>query len=296
MELRRLRYFVVLAETLSFRRAAARLQISQPSLTVGIRDLERELGASLFARSNRGVTLTPAGEAALGYARAALVDAEMVRQSVREWSDLEEGRLTVMFASAAYGLLPRVLQAFRRRHPRAELVVEEASPAEIARRLRLRRADVGLVRLPLADPTHLETAVVAVDELIAAVPDWHPLARERSISLGQLAQESLISYRRDDAVHAVILAACQRAGVTLDVKQEVAQGHTIVTLVQSGLGIGLVARALRYLPDGVKLIPLAERLSIETAMVTPRDTTNGLAISLRALALAELGGRWPRVG
>lgn len=287
MELRQLRYFAVLAETLSFRRAAERLHISQPPLTVAIRKLEEELGAPLFTRSNRGVALTPAGEAALEFARASLLEAELVRQAVRAWSDLEGGRLALGFVSSSFMLLPRLLPAFRRRHPGVELIAEERTLTEISRGLQQRQIDVGVVRLPLPDPTHLDTFVIDVDELIAAVPESHPLARQRTISIAQLAGEPLVSFPRDDAMHAVILAACQAEGFEPLVKQEAAQSHTITTLVQSGLGIGLVARSMEYNPEGVRLLRLTEPLPIETAIVIARDAPSRLALSLRNLAQAE---------
>src|SRR5688572_6835822 len=105
MELRQLRYFTTIAETLNFHRAAERLNVSQPPLTVAIRKLEEELGAALFLREARGVSLTPAGEAALPFARSALVQADLVRQAAREGSEGERGRLLIGFiGSAVFGL------------------------------------------------------------------------------------------------------------------------------------------------------------------------------------------------
>jgi DNA-binding transcriptional LysR family regulator len=293
MDLRQLRYFVVLAETLNFRRAAERLNLSQPPLTVAIRKLEAELGSPLFTRSNRGVALTPEGEAALGPARLALAQSDQVRHAVRAQAQAQRGRLTVGFASAAYALLPRLAPAFRRRYPQAELVLEEASSMEIGRRIRLRQLDAGLVRLPMQDPVHMETTVIETDELVAAVPDTHALARRRMVSLGQLAEEPFISYSPDDTVHGSIVAACQAAGFTPRVVQQAAQTHTVISLVQSGLGVGLAPSGIRYTPEGVKLLRLVEHVPIELGLALPRDTTNALALGLRAVAQAELKLRRP---
>jgi DNA-binding transcriptional LysR family regulator len=288
MDLRQLRYFVVLAETLNFRRAAERLNISQPPLTVAIQKLEEELGAPLFTRNSRGVELTAVGDAALPSARLALAQADQVRQAVRGCSEGQRGRLTVGFASAAYALLPRVASAFRRRHPHVELILEESTTTEIGRRLRLRQLDAGLVRLPLLDPVHVETTVIEVDELVAALPESHPLARRRSIPLDLLAQEPFVGYQQDDVVQAAILAACQAAGFAPRIAQQAGQTHTVISLVQSGLGVGLVPRGIRYAPQGVKLLRLAEPVRIELGLALPREATNSLALALRAVAESDL--------
>src|SRR5438067_4816955 len=135
MELRQLLYFTTLADALNFHRAAERLNISQPPLTVAIRKLEEELGMRLFVRGPRGVTLTAAGEAALGPARAALAEAEAVRQAAREGSEGERGRLTVGFVSSAiYALLPGLIPLYRRRYPQVDLILEESTSVDIARK------------------------------------------------------------------------------------------------------------------------------------------------------------------
>ena len=126
MELRQLRYFVMLAETGNFHRAAERLNMSQPPLTVAIRKLEEELGAALFIRSARGVALTAAGRASLEMARATLAQADRFREAAREGAAGERGRLRVGFVgSATFELLPRLIAEYRRRYPAVELVLEE---------------------------------------------------------------------------------------------------------------------------------------------------------------------------
>jgi DNA-binding transcriptional LysR family regulator len=288
MDLRQLRYFVVLAETLNFRRAAERLNISQPPLTVAIQKLEEELGAPLFVRSRRGVALTPAGEATLEAARLTLAQADQVRQAARVGTKGARGRLTLGFVSAAYALLPRLLSAYQRRYPQVELTLEEAGSSELLRRLRLRQLDAALLRLPLLDPVHLETSVIELDELVAAVPQHHPLAGRRSIPLRLLAEEQLIGCQADDVVHAAILAACRTAGFTPRLAHQAAQTHTVISLVQSGLGIGLVPAGIRYAPEGVELLRLANPVRIEMGLALPREPTSQPALALRAVAQAEL--------
>lgn len=290
MDLRQLRYFLMAAETLNFRRAAERLNVSQPPLTVAIRKLEEELGAPLFSRSTRGVSLTPAGEAALEAARGVLLQVDKLRQAVSERSDAERGRLVIGFVSSAtYGLLPRLLAAFRRRYPRVELVLEEAAGDDIARRLRLRQLDAGLVPLPLAEPVHLETTLLETDDLVIAVPEAHPLAERRSAPLALLAPERFIAFPHASALGAVVLRGCHQAGFAPNVVQEVDHPQTLLSLVQGGLGVGLApAGAARQAPDGVKLVRLGEPLRLETGLALTRDAVNPLALGLRALARSEL--------
>jgi DNA-binding transcriptional LysR family regulator len=288
MELRQLLYFTTLAETLNFHRAAERLNISQPPLTVAIRKLEEELGAPLFVRGPRGVTLTAAGEAALESARAALAQAEDVRQAVRQGSRGERGRLAVGFVgSAIYALIPRLIPLYRRRYPLVDLVLEEAASADIVRRIRARELDVGLVRLPLLEHGHVDTQVVETDELVAAVPAGNPLAHRRSLSLDMLSGEPFIIYTPISVLHATILMACQRAGFMPLVAQEAPQVHTILSLVQSGLGVALVpSKTTRNVPDGVKLLRLADPARIETGVAMAHDA-NPFARNFRELAIAN---------
>jgi DNA-binding transcriptional LysR family regulator len=289
VDLRQLLYFTTLAETLNFHRAAERLNISQPPLSVAIRKLEEELGAPLFLRGARGVTLTPAGEAALEPARAALAQAEQVRQSVRDGGAGERGRLRVGFVgSAIYALLPRLIPVFRRRYPQVDLVLEEATSIEIARRIHARQLDVGLIRLPLLELTQLDATVVESDELVAAIPTSNPLAQRRSAPLRALAAEPFILYTRLSVLHATILLACHKAGFVPSVAQEAEQVHTILSLVQSGLGVALVpSKVTRYVPDGVRLVRLAEAPRIETGVVLARGAASPQALNFQALAMEE---------
>ena len=197
MELRHLRYFVALAETGNFHRAAELLNMSQPPLTVAIRKLEAELGTALFDRGPRGVTLPPAGIAALDTAHATLAQAERFHRTVREGSTGERGRLRVGFVgSAVFELLPRIIPAFRERYPLVELVLEETTSVGIVRNIQAGTMDVGLVRLPLLELAAVETRVVDRDELHVAISVASPLAHGDKIALEMLKSEPFILQAR----------------------------------------------------------------------------------------------------
>jgi DNA-binding transcriptional LysR family regulator len=284
MELRQLRYLAVLSETLNFTRAAERLNISQPPLTVAIAKLERELGARLFNRSNRGLTLTPAGEDVLRHARQVLLHAERLRQAVRLRSDVEEGRLHIGFVSSTAVLLPRILPEFRRHFPQVEIVISEGSYLDTARRLRLRRLDAALVRMPMPDQTHLETALIAVDEFVAAVPEAHPLALRRSLPPHFLKSETLVGYLPDDPLGTALGTALRERGIREDGGLPVAHCDAALNLVRSGIGIALIPGDTSPIPGGVRLLRLSDRIEIETGLAQPRDADNRLVDSFREVA------------
>lgn len=275
MELRRLQYFVTLAETLNFHRAAQRLHISQPPLTVAIRKLEQELGAPLFERNPRGVTLTPAGEAALEPARIALAQVEQIRLAVKQGVTGERGRLAIGFVgSATFELLPRLIEPFRRRHPAVELVLSEGSSGEIQRRVEAGSLDLGLLRLPLQESPDIVVKVVERDHMVVALPSSHLLARKPCLDLKQLVDQPFVVYSDISVLRATTVAACQHAGFKVRIVQEAAQLQTILSLVQSGIGIALVpARAKRFTPDRVVLVPLTELINIELGIAYTRNSS-----------------------
>lgn len=272
MDLRQLRYFTALADTLNFHRAAERLNMSQPPLTVAIRKLEEDLGTPLFERETRGVRLTAAGQAALGPARAALVQAEQVREAVRQGAAGLSGRLTVGFiGSAVAGLLPRIVSPFRQAYPQVDLVLEEMNSVEIVRAIAARRIDAGLVRLPVMDATPVAIDVIERDVLHAALPTAEVQGRD-AIALAEFADHPLVIYSPVSVLHATIRLACQRAEIAPRIAQEAMQVQTILGLVQAGLGWALVpARTARFVPEGVTLLPLTEPIAIEMGIASAQD-------------------------
>lgn len=274
MDLRQLRYFSVLAETLNFHRAAERLNISQPPLTVAIRKLEQQLGATLFERGARGVRLTASGAGIVGAVHAALAAAEEVRSLARRGAAGATGRLSVGFIGSAVGeLLPRIVSPFREAYPDVALALEEMNSVEIVRAIAARRIDVGLVRLPVMDPADVEIHVAERDELVVAVPASFAV-EEAPLDLARLADEPFIIYDQVSVLHATIRLACQRKGFAPRVAQEAIQVQTILSLVEAGLGVALVpSRTARFAPRGVRLVPLAEPVPIEMGLAWSRAVT-----------------------
>jgi len=261
MELRHLRYFVAVAEALSFARAAERLHLSQPPLSRQIRALEDELGTPLFARTKRSVRLTPAGAALLPEARRLLRDADGLKAGARQVAAGEVGALALGFISvAAYNLLPELAPEFRRRHPGVKLALQEATSDVQLPALRQAELDVGLVLPPVAEPG-LEYAPLLHEPLMAALPTGSSGGRA-PVALASLRDKPFILIPRQvgTSLYDAIVGACQRAGFSPRIEQEAIQMQTIVSLVAAGMGVALVPASLRHLRrTGVTYRPLAER-------------------------------------
>lgn len=252
MELRHLRYFVAVAEDLHFGRAAARLHIAQPPLSRQIRDLERELGAELFARVKGRVSLTHAGRAFLVEARRTLAQAERARATAQRAARGEVGRLRVGFVEAATysGVLADVLGLFRARHPDVGLELFELSSLQQTEALREGRVEVGVLHsLPYDAAEWLGVERLTDDPMIVALPSGHRLARRPTLPLAALAAEPLLLLRRPDGpgLHDRIIAACQAAGFSPAVAQQAGQLQTLVGLVAAGAGVTFVPGSLEAL-------------------------------------------------
>ncbi len=177
MELRQLRYFVAVAEELHFRRAAARLHVSQPPLSTQIAALEAELGVLLLARTRRRVALTPAGAAFLREARAILAGVDAAATTARAIDSGQEGVLRVSFVgSALLSIVPGIVQRFRAARPLVQIALRERPTSAQLEAVRTGIADIGLVRPPVQADPELVTELVLRERTVAALPAGHPLA------------------------------------------------------------------------------------------------------------------------
>jgi DNA-binding transcriptional LysR family regulator len=261
VELRQLRYFVVLADELHFRRAAARLHISQPPLSKQIAALEQELGCRLLERTRRRVALTPAGEAFLRDTTAVLAELDVAVSMARALDSGLAGVLRVGFVgSALLSIVPAAVQAFSHDRPSVEVELRELPTVEALRLVRSGTIDVGLVRPPMEPDAALRTELVLRERTIAAVPAGHPLARLRRIPLRRLAAEPLVLFPRSQApgFHDLLIGELAAAGGSPSVAQYAPETTTIVGLVAAGIGVSLVPASVAHLGlDGVVYRPLA---------------------------------------
>ena len=275
MDLRRLGYFVVLAEELHFGRAARRLRIAQPSLSQQIRVLERELGVELVTRGARGVELTAAGGALLAEGRRTLVQAERAEEAARRAARGEIGALIVGFmGSAGRNLLPAVVRTFRERHPGVALEVKEIELAETNRAVREGRVDAAFIR-PIGEDPELAIGRLPDDALVAVLHEGHRLAARPSVPMAALAEELFV--RPNAAVGLqpwidFLLATCRRAGFEARFAPEEASSlQAIVGLVAAGAGVSVMSATTHTLPrTGVAAVPI-DGATMELAVACRRD-------------------------
>ncbi|WP_327169134.1 LysR family transcriptional regulator [Streptomyces subrutilus] len=245
MDLRQLAYFVAVAEERNFTRAAARVHISQSGVSAQIRSLERELGAELFDRSGRAVTLTVAGKAALEHARAALAAAEAVEQAVGEVGDLVRGRVTVgMVIGCTVTPLFEALAAFRRAHPGVEIVLLEDNSDRLVRAVREGALDLALVGTAGSVPAGLEALTVVSERLVVAVPAGHPLARRRRIRLRDLADHPIVAMPEGTGLRTAFDRACAARGLRPAVALQAGAAEAVADLAARGLGVAVLSASV----------------------------------------------------
>jgi DNA-binding transcriptional LysR family regulator len=246
MELKTLRYFSVLAEELHFGRAAKRLHISQPPLSVQIMKLERELGVELLHRSQRQVQLSPAGVVFLEHVADILSSVTEAANAARRAARGEIGRLDIaFFLGATYTLLPRILRRFRAENPHVKLVLQDMELPQVLDAVVSGAVDVGFLRPPATDAT-VATEVLLHEPFVAAVPETHRLAARRQLRLADLAEEAFVMFAPSRSVlYSQIMQGCREAGFHPNVVQEARRPETLVGLVGAGAGIALVASSVQ---------------------------------------------------
>jgi len=299
MELRKLRYFVVLAEELHFGRAAQRLHITQPPLTMAIQALEAELRVPLFTRSPRHVALTHAGMVFLEQAQLLLARAADAIELARAADRGEVGRLTVAFMSASVDtLLAPVLRDFASRFPAVRLELREMPMPQQFPALRNGDVDLGFVRPPV-DFAELDSEILLNETLVVALPRGHALAKLRRIPARRLAPESFVMFRRAPGLvlHDLVMRFCLQIGLSPRVVQEATQSHVIVGLVSAGIGVALVPSSTQGTRmRGVEYRPLLEKTpAVQTALAWRRADPSPAVAAFRKTTqevAARLGREW----
>jgi DNA-binding transcriptional LysR family regulator len=296
MELRRLRYFVVLAEELHFGRAARRLHMAQPPLSQQIRRLEDELGVQLFERTHHRVELTHSGLQFLHQARVVLEQAERAVAVAQRADRGELGVVEVGFTSSLpySDLFASLLRDFSRHRPEVRLHLRELSSRVQLSQLAEGRLDVGLVRPTQTEhDDELESWAIAADAFIVALPSQHRLARAPGVTLGQLRDDPFILYSRalGSGITEQILALCMAAGFSPRIAQEVLEMPTIVGLVAAGIGVGVVAEPLsRLRVPGVVFRPLTDvQATLELRLCARRGRRSPAAEQFIAAVLKSAG-------
>ena len=288
MDLRRLRYFCAVAEELHFGRAAERMHVVQSAVSQQVKCLEEELGFDLLDRSRHGVRLTIQGTVFLPEARAILSRMEAGIQRVRASADGIVGRLAIGFVdNVLWSTLPPMLREFRSRRPMVELVLRPLDRAVQIDALRASSIDVGILPAP-APGKGVETSLLVGAPLLAALPEGHRFAGQPSLSLAALADEPFVLFppTMRSRILELITAACAQAGFTPRIAQEAEQLHTLMALVNAGLGVTLVPDwVARAHPMGIRYARIEDALPPYELLVAWRTgATNPAIEAFRAIA------------
>ncbi|MEV0146091.1 MULTISPECIES: LysR family transcriptional regulator [unclassified Nonomuraea] len=245
MDLQQMRYVVAVAETGGFTRAAERCLVVQSALSHQIARLERELGARLFDRTSRRVSLTPAGEAFLPAARQALDAADRARAEVAAAAGEIRGRLAIgVIPTVAAVDLPRELKDFHARHPRVRVTLRTGTSEELTERVRQGGLDVAFLGLPRAGrPKGVRARELARGELVAVVAPGHPLTGQDGVDLRRLAEETFVDFPAGTAGRAQSDEAFEAAGIQREVAFEVTAVDFMARLVREGLGVAMMPAA-----------------------------------------------------
>jgi LysR family hca operon transcriptional activator len=261
MELRHLRYFIVVAETGGFTAAAERLHTVQPSLSRQIRNLEAHVGTPLFERSSRHVELTKAGRAFLDEARLTLAQADRAVERARQVARGQSGRLTLGFVFGVEAeQLMRVVNALHGELEHVELALHSQSSPTLITKLKERQIDAAFIR-PSRQAQGLNVQTLRSEKLIAALPANHALAKQPSIHLAQFVGEPFISVTREHApvLHDAIHDYASRLGVELRAAYRSENLMMALSLINSVGGVCLLPEhSVRLFPQGVVALPLAE--------------------------------------
>ncbi|MDP3976552.1 MAG: LysR family transcriptional regulator [Pseudomonas sp.] len=260
MTIKQLRAFLAVAQSLSFVQACARLHLSQPALSLAIKNLEQSLGGPLLVRTTRSVNLTPEGELLLPIARRLLADWDNTEELLRQHFTLQLGKVAIAaMPSFAGNLLPVALKAFRTRHPKVNVAVHDVINEHVLEMLRNRRVELGIAFEP-ESLDGLDFIPFYTDRFVAVVPADCPLAESLEVSWAELLKESFITLQRPSAVRLLLEESIAAQHGKLQVAFESHQLVTVGRMVAQGLGVSAVpSLCIQQMQElGARCIALSE--------------------------------------
>jgi DNA-binding transcriptional LysR family regulator len=301
VQFHQLSYFVAVAETRHFTRAAERMRVAQPSLSQQVRALERDVGATLFHRIKGNVTLTEAGETLLPIARRILAETETAYQAIRELDELGRGRVRLgATPSLCTGLLPTMLATFRRDYPGIELSIRESGSRDLQAELSQGALDLGIIiDSRLHDDPRLSTAPLLAEELVVISAKDSPAPTNGTrMPIRALRDRPLVMFRRGYDLRDATVAACRAEGFEPTFAIEGGEMDAVLEFVRAGVGLAVVPatvvgdrfRTTRFSAPGLtRTVQLAFRRDVE-----PTRATQALRDAILAsLADAARAGRLP---
>ena len=294
-DLRRLQYFVAVAQERNFTRAAERLHVAQPALSRQVRLLEQELGVELLHRTTHEFALTEAGEFLLKRGPALLTAADELWRSTRTYGSGERGELRVAYgASASYETAPQLLRALTERHPGIAITTEVKSVSEITAGVAEGSIDLGVVRCPQPVPGLVNRTIRREPQGLLLRCD-HRLASRPAVKLSDLADETLALHARDanPGHYDAVLALCREQGFEPPILVRTLTFDLAYSPILRGEAVSIVGESSRTgLPDGLCWLPVVPTATVEVGVVARRHNRSPVADRMLEEAVgiaAELG-------
>jgi len=279
LTLAQLRCFAAVAHDLNFRRAAEGLNMTQPPLTRHIQALEDEVGVTLLDRNRRAVRLTPAGESLARAARRILEQVVDATEDTRKVAGGEAGAVTIAFTVASsYVFVPNLIARIRQNFPAVTLNLRELTTPEQLNALRNEQIDFGLLRPPVT-LRGVRTRRVYRETMVVALPRHHALASSPTVGLTEITADTLITYPPVEGpyMHGLVMGLFHAAGLSAAKVQYITQTHSILALVEAGLGVAIVPQAAeRVVPAGVTLRPMvgSEAVNVDLHLAWRTNSAN----------------------
>jgi DNA-binding transcriptional LysR family regulator len=271
MELRQLEYFQMASRLKNITRAAERLRVSQPNITVAIKKLEAELGIQLFDRSQKQLALTPEGAVFLNRIELALRNIQDAILEVNDYKQLQKGTIKIGIPSmiGAY-LFPKIFSSFQRRYSHLDIYLYEEGSMAIREQLERDELDFGIVIISNASP-NLQLLPMSTSQIVACVPEQHPLAAKENIGIDDMRETDLIMLKEGSFLRQLILQKLKAANITPNIVLESNQIETIKGLVASGVGLAYLLDFIVKNTPGIKVLPLAEPIFVDVGLAWKKD-------------------------
>jgi DNA-binding transcriptional LysR family regulator len=294
VELRQIRSFLSLAETLHFGRTAELIHLSQPALSLQIRALEEELGVRLFERNRRKTTLTAAGFAFRDNAARALSQLEQAVRRARLAANGKLGLLRIGFISTAGSeIVPNIIRQFRELNPEVEFSLRAIPTADQVQMLETGSLDIGFLRLPIGGHSALEVVTVHREPFVLVVPACHELAKRKRVRLSEVSGQDFVMYERTftPGFHDLIFGMLRDARIVPHVSQTAAEISTLISLIDAHMGIAILpASAVRHSVASVIACDIVDEIPMsEIGIAICKRGRAPVADKFRSFALKNLG-------
>ena len=293
MELRNIRSFLSIAETLHFGRTAELIHLSQPALSLQIKALEEEVGVRLFERNRRKTTLTAAGFAFRDDAARALAQLEQAIRSARQAASGKLGLLRIGFISTAgVEIVPNIIRQFRALNPEVEFSLRAIPTADQVLMLETGLLDIGFFRLPIGGHSVLDVVTVHREPFVLVAPSSHKLAKRKRVRLREVAGEDFVMYDRTYApgFHDLIFGMLRDAGIVPNESQTAAEISTLISLVDAHMGVAILPlSAVKHSVASVVACNILDRIPMsEIGMAFRKGTRAPVVDNFRSFALEKL--------